>query len=453
MADAMRQRGIAVLVAILLMVSACGSSGETELVQGDDQTASVDNNAEPEPTATEVPPAATTEAEPSPEPTAAVEPTPAPVDPEEWAAQVNEALEAMRTDMFTVEIWWHIGIMEDLGNPDVESAVWRGTGEVFAAFAESLPEPPPDLAEETAALRTSIREVSDAYLLLADDFDGDETMHAAVPYHTDPGWGIYVDRHGEILNLPELACFELQAAVDKAGYGLIDCLPDEDREFTPEECALVERAFGQGPDQCGEEPATDDDPLTIQEGQSDLSPGDAYTFVDFAQPFRLTPTDSIAVTGTDREVELFSSASTDLEIRLWILAPDEIADPTTMIANSHRVESSIAVPGELGDWTAQLPLAVVDEGVSGFGTVEARWWRLEPPAERFAENAFESWGFAESDINQVHVFRRDTVFWQIPGPDGDLIVYTVAVFESPDAVAGDELFAFVERTLSTLEFL
>ena len=91
-----------------------------------------------------------------------------------------------------------------------------------------------------------------------------------------------------------------------------------------------------------------------------------------------------------------------------------------------------------------------------FGDVEARWWRTEAASDPILESdVAEFYAFTDSGISVVSTVRRDTTIWQIPHGDGDgaLIVYAIAVIESPEAVSMDEKFAFVEAALTSFEFV
>ena len=60
-------------------------------------------------------------------------------------------------------------------------------------------------------------------------------------------------------------------------------------------------------------------------------------------------------------------------------------------------------------------------------------------------------GWAESSINPGHLLTPGSVFWEIPHPDGAIIMYATKVVEAPDDVRSDLRLAIGELMLELVE--
>ena len=435
--------------ALMVWVVGCGS--------GDAETTAAG------PTATVVEAAITTETEAvTPTPTSEVMATPTSVeeatpvvdvDPEEWLVLLSESLTSLRYETRWAEVDYYVASQQQFGSVAVESDRFRRLALVHEAFVAEWPAPPLPFADAAMAHRDAAVAVVDQFRVLADEWDSDARIGELSNDTPSEVWDEYYGRQDAALRALDEACFLLQGVVDDAGLGLVDCVGSGDPQVAPTaaQCEKLTIAFGEGlVEACtqGGAPGPGDDAA--------IAAGERVVFDEFVVPFAITTTEDSTLVELSTAVEIGPAENPWFERRFEVIWLDEIADPEAMEPGIFALGPTIPVPGDLGLWISDQPIEIVAEGTSMFGDVEARWWRTEAASDPILESdVTEFYAFTDSGISVVSTVRRDTTIWQIPHGDGDgaLIVYAIAVIESPEAVSMDEKFAFVEAALTSFEFV
>jgi len=442
------RRAISGLMVVLLTAAGCGSDSSESVASAATETPVASPTTEPAEDPTTEPDAPTVDPTPEPEPTPTPEPTVDPVpevDPDEWLVAVNEALATHRSEVDRGFDALIESLQRDFDDPQVVATLLRDRSVASGVLAEAIPPAPTALEDAAETFRQAARNDQETLFNRIDIWLNDPEVIAAA----EEGGGRlievnveYPDGQGDpqqLLEILQAACFDLQSAVDDAGVGLIDCTGSS------EEPSDLEPGDGGGVTNVGT-------------GEHTLAAGGPYLFDGFSRPIELTFAENMRATVTENTIQLAPEFDQG-ELTFWILATDEIADPATMVAGEVQadISATVPVPDDLGTWASQLPIPVVSSGVSTFNGVDVPWWRLEGPPPLDGEDgprdpaAFGMWGFADlEDSFQIYWIRAGNIFWQIPHPEGSLIVSGWPPYEIPDSPSADEKFDYIESVLATL---
>ena len=146
----------------------------------------------------------------------------------------------------------------------------------------------------------------------------------------------------------EAACFDLQDAIDAAGYGLVDCA-------------------GSSIDV----PPTGD---LLEPGVRELTVFGPGLTLDLAQP-------TVVLEGGD----FVEVADPESPVSAEFLAIDEVVDPSGLADPASQ--PTMPIPDDLAPWLAQFPVTVLAEGTVDTTTGPAQYWDLQIDEERAAELA------------------------------------------------------------------
>lgn len=430
----LRGRLAATFVALALAAAACADDDR----DATSTEASTSDALSAEPAAAEAPADAdtvestTTEAQASDtEPEEPDEPATPPVDPDVWIATVDDARQMLNASMFERFNW--------LGNPssdgwgtiafEIESVEWAIAA--FEDFDLALSDPPPELAEPTAAWSEWLRGQIAQDRSLKAGFENlgfpVDTLLAELP---DGAVDSLYENYEFAENQQQRFCFDVAEAATAAGFALLDCTNSAQQ-------ALEEAAAPSGPGPVGT-------------GVWPLPEPGLYIFDSLPRPFAIEITEPTDVRVGATEVEFFVEEAGYAPF-FHVVAVEEIIDPTLLTANT---AGSIAfdqmVPADdLSGWFAQTSLEF-ETGTSDMNGVEVPYWRLNDVEFTGGELPMYFWA---PGTDQPHILTPGSVFWEVPHPDGgSLIVYANKVVEAPDDVPSTARLTIGEAFLQMLRF-
>lgn len=403
-------RRAATVLAVMLTAGACGDDSTTDRSEDSSILA-------PTTTASAVTTVASTPIEP-----ATIQPA---TDPSEWVANLNRAQQEMNAN--TLEAFMRIG---DPSTPgwgtlafEVESL--GELTEISEEFLLALEDPPIEVADEAEDWALTIQEsiersqdTAEALLGLGVPMDTPVSDVPPEVLEQLPGMDV------EPAFSTEDACFALAEKVADAGFGIVDCTGSEDR--------VAEQATGPGP---------------VPVGRHDLSEPGVYSFDTLPRPFSIEIAEPTSVVVGEEGVEFTVEEAGDAPF-FHVVAVDEIVDPAFLLDYDGPFTFDQMVPtDDLAGWFDQLPFEV-DTGITLVGDVEVPYWRLLDV--EFSGGDLPMFVWASSSLQGGHLITPGSVFWEVPHPDGSLIVYANKVVEAPDDVSGIERLAIGEDFLALL---
>ncbi len=303
---------------------------------------------------------------------------------------------------------------------DDSSAPWlawlRGEAGLYDDFAKRLDELPTDSVIEPSAVSfaTVVRDASSTLGLAADGMTAGNTNETS---------DVLINTYHQVW----LECFKLQDAVAAVNLPIIDCA------------------------ESGEPPAVPvtptDGPPILALGNYDAVDAGSYRTEGFARPFTFTLPEPMRLVVNSHDIEL-APVGDEGQLTFWIVAPDSLPIPGTPYG---AIGDTVPFPADLGSWLAEIPVTISDTGTTQVGDLSVPYWTIPLPDDA-TQVGVDDWVFADFDDSfQLFPLREGMTLWQVPHPDGPLVVFGAAKFEIPGAPGLDEITAFMESILVTIE--
>ena len=403
----------ALIISGALLLGACGASGAGETAESSEAPGTTEA-AIPETTVTTPPTTAT--------PTTAQGDV---ADAELWITAVGEKHQALQKEFFRILIEeFSVEVQtDDTLIPLVN--FWRAQATAADSFADELNDPPPGFAlvEPTKTFAEAVRAFSQASRDTSADAEDDPILQGSLVDVEEVA--SYGDRQREAGTQLELACFAFQETVADLGLALVDCVGASDDQPS--------------------EPTTGPEGEAILElgGYDELAPA-VYSMPNFAIPFSFELQGETRIAIFENDI-ILAPSDDEGPLEFYIVAPTEIAKPGEPFGAATDL---IPMPADLGEWLAANPLGIESTGTTLVSGVEVPYWTLNSTEELGPD---DFWDFVDfPDSPQRYGVRQGATFWQIPHPDGDLVVYGLPKPEIPDSATPEEFFAYMESIVSTI---
>lgn len=406
------------LIAGLFLAASCGSdsaaNGPTGTESANDRSTTVDTLAE---------------VDAAPSTTQSTSPSTVPPENniEQWIESVDDAWQQLGADSFALLLVQGDPSSPGWGTLQFEIDFLESSAALTGSLRTALEDPPATMTDAAAEWIDVVDQVVADYetvvVTLGELGLPGDTRIEGIP---EPDLANAFEPFPDDLVL-QAACFEFAAQAAEAADVIVDCARS----------GAVDAVDAVG-DSSG--------PLTV--GRHDLIAG-VHEFEIAERTFSYELFEPMSIVVGEGEIE-FMVEEAGFAPFFHVMALGAVIEPS--LITEAGPESGFALGQtitleSLDEWFQQLDFEI-ERGISVIDGREIPYWRLLDI--EWDGGDVPMYGWAESSINPRHLITPGSVFWQVPHPDGALVVYANRVVEAPDDVGSEERLTIGEAFLESL---